>query len=122
MGKNKYLVLLIALITISSQSLFSQEVDTRVWSRHYWENIVKTPPPFKVRDIEKQPAAYKGSIIDSRNIKYTDSPDVPVTSDMNDYQSENSIFVSPLGNQIVLNSNNSTHTGGVYGASGYFTF
>ena len=122
MRRNNYLLFLIVLLFITGQVMFAQkEADTRIWSRIYWENMKQTPPN-AIKNFEKNPAIFKGSQINSKYVRYEDSPDVPVTSDMDDYQSENSIFVSPLDNQVVLNSNNSSHTGGVYGASGYFSF
>ena len=85
MSKKNYLLLLTAILMLMGQMLWaketkSDEADTRIWSRHYWQNIVKTPPPFKTKNIEKQPAEFKGSMINSKHVRYIDSPDVPVTT------------------------------------------
>jgi len=63
------------------------------------------------------PAEFTGSRIESPMVMVSDSPDVPTTT-VNSTQSENSVFVNPLNNQALLNSNNSTQNpvGSLYGA------
>ncbi len=66
---------------------------------------------------------FTGSEIKAFSVITDDSPDVPVTEE-NSTQSENSVFVDPNDNKVVLNSNNSTDNPatGVYGANDLFTF
>ena len=65
---------------------------------------------------------FTGSEIKAFSVITDDSPDVPVTEE-NSTQSENSVFVDPNDNKVVLNSNNSTDNPatGVYGANDLFT-
>ncbi|RMH79675.1 MAG: exo-alpha-sialidase, partial [Calditrichaeota bacterium] len=72
---------------------------------------------------EVPPAIYTGSEIDALTVLIDDSPDVPVINSTTVTQSENSIFVNPLDNNKVLNSNNSTNfpVSVLYGTSGFFT-
>ncbi|MBN1337765.1 MAG: exo-alpha-sialidase [Bacteroidales bacterium] len=101
------------------------EVDKRIDNMGYWmkmaeEGLVPYNPvvPYK-------PAEFKGTQIDSRSVPQ-DSPDIPVTSQSNTTQSENSIFADPLDNAHVLNSNNSTDwnggtASGVFGADYFYS-
>ncbi|HPI86054.1 MAG TPA: GEVED domain-containing protein [Bacteroidales bacterium] len=131
--KKIYILMLTALI-LTSGAMFGQTlvlkplddprlgkiVNTRVDCNRYYKEMAKlgltTLNP--VRSVE--PAVYTGSEIRALSTITEDSPDVPVTS-VNSTQSENSIFVNPTNNQMVLNSNNSTQNpvGNLYGAN-YF--
>lgn len=96
------------------------KIDTRVDNMGYWVRMadsgyVEVAPMVRVKS-----ATYTGSKINTPLVMTTNSPDVPVTN-VNSTQSENSIFVSPLSDQELLNSNNSTPNpvSGIYGAN-YF--
>lgn len=68
----------------------------------------KNKPPF---------SSHFNTKISSSSLKTDDSPDVPVTNQTSS-QSENSIFILPADESVLLNSNNSTSTGSsptVYG-------
>lgn len=96
-------------------------VDTRIDHMGYWRRMVKEGMVEADPFIRIPAAIYTGSGIEgSRTVTTTDSPDVPVTSSEST-QSENSVFVDPTDEFIVLNSNNSTDNPvtGVYGAN-YF--
>lgn len=104
----------------------SELIDTRVDNMTYWKSLAKKGlvPVAPVKPIP--PAKYTGSMIYAKSIKggKEDSPDVPVTQQTNVTQTENSIFVNPANNELILNSNNSTSWNGgsagtLYGAN-YF--
>jgi hypothetical protein len=128
--KNIHLLLLAAMI-IQGSYVFSQsavkhdrqaelakQVNTRVDNNGYWKKmaalgLAKLNPITPVK-----PAVYVGSEIRAFSVLTDDSPDVPVAGN-NSTQSENSVFVDPANNQIVVNSNNSTPNpvSGIYGAN-----
>jgi hypothetical protein len=74
-------------------------------------------------DVRVKPGVYTGNKIKAFSVLTDDSPDVPVT-EINSTQSENSIFVDPNDNLVVLNSNNSTQNpvGNLYGANDLYSF
>ena len=100
------------------------QIDTRIDNINYWvEKAEQGIIPFN-EDKKVRPAIYTGSRINAITSITNNSPDVPVT---NEYctQSENSIFVDPNNENIVLNSNNSSEipvTGNFHGANHHFTF
>lgn len=99
------------------------KVDTRIDNQAYWVKMAEEGYiPFNP-DRRTEPAIFRGSKIKAFSVLTEDSPDVPVT-EINSTQSENSIFVDPLNNETVLNSNNSTQNpvGSLYGANDFFTF
>lgn len=82
-------------------------VNTRIDNNGYWKRkaelgLAKLNPVLPVK-----PSVYTGSGIRAFSVITEDSPDVPVAGN-NTTQSETSIFVNPLDNNIALNSNNST--------------
>lgn len=83
-------------------------VDTRIDNIGYWNEMVRLgyvkPTPFT--PVIK--AKYTGSIIRAPGITPQNSPDIPVTDSLNVTQSENSIFIDPESEEIVINSNNSS--------------
>ncbi len=105
-----------------SLQLLRQQIDTRVDNMKYWNGLVKKGilEPNAKKFI---PAAdFTGSKLAKNTLIVTeDSPDVPTTTESST-QSENSIFVSPVDNDQVLNSNNSTNLSAstLWGAN-YFT-
>lgn len=104
----------------------AQELDTRIWSQSYWLKMAQLGFVEVAPKVPQKKAFYSSSRIDAPGILTKDSPDVPVTTITNTTQSENSVFVHPLDNNTVLNSNNSTDwVGGyvytLYGADALFT-
>ena len=85
----------------------SKHYDNRADNMAYWKYIarmgwvqsypVKKPPVSEFRGVETI----------SRDLQITDSPDV-VIAEESTTKSENSVFVSPIDNEQVFNSNNST--------------
>lgn len=99
------------------------QVDTRIDNQAYWVKMAQEGyVPFNP-DVKTEPAIYRGTKIKAFGVRTDDSPDVPVT-EINSTQSENSIFIDPLDNETVLNSNNSTQNpvGQLYGANDLFSF
>jgi hypothetical protein len=134
--KKFYIVTLAALIMTSSY-VFGQSaakhqqdaeraklVNTRVDNNGYWKRkaalgLAKLNPVKPVK-----PAVYTGSEIRAFSVLTEDSPDIPVAVEGGSTQSENSIFVNPQDNQIVVNSNNSTQNpvGDLYGSNSIETY
>ncbi len=132
--KKTVLLLLIVLFAFAPNALKAQEktkentakVDTRIDNMGYWKRMAEKGyvPVEPIREIPK--AIFKGSKINAKSVRIDDSPDVPVNNDGDNTQSENSVFVNPTDNSMVLNSNNSTSwngssVGSVYGANGFDT-
>ncbi len=102
-------------------------VNTGIDNILYWKNLadegfVPYNPEVKMGD-----AKYKGSKVNASVVEFEDSPDVLILGGTDNTQSENSIFVSPLDNSVVLNSNNSTDWDGssvnsLYGVTALKTF
>ena len=113
--KKKILGLLVLAIVFTSLNTVAQEnkqqetpeVDTRVDNMGYWRHLAEEGLVPVQPDTAPPAAVVKSSMINSRNVMM-DSPDVPVSNTGQDTQSETSIFVSPVDNTFVLNSNNST--------------
>ena len=96
-------------------------VNTKIDNMAYWKRMVKLGYVKADAFVKVPKPVYKSGMISGDRILLQDSPDVPVTSLTNVTQSENSIFVSPVNEDILLNSNNSTDwSGGIatvlYGA------
>ncbi len=125
---------LVIVIPLSAQYPFNPQVNPagkgkvnlKVDNMGYWKMMVrkgyvKATPEMKV------PEALKGtSIIRGEGIRSQDSPDVPTTPDAGITQSENSVFVRPDDEEVLLNSNNSaTWTGSttleLFGADGLYS-
>lgn len=118
------------IISVSIQA-YSQSprststLDRRIDSQGYWmqaaERGLTAPNPV----VSVPPAVYRGDQIRAVSVITENSPDVPVVTGPTS-QSENSIFVDPMNNDIILNSNNSTNTpsGGItlYGANDLYSF
>lgn len=93
------------------------KIDTRIDNMDYWRKMADSGY-VQVAPRDNVPAAiFTGSKIENPMVLTSNSTDIPVTSVVST-QSENSIFVSPLDDSLVLNSNNSTQNpvGGLYGA------
>lgn len=99
------------------------KINRKIDNINYWVQMAeKGYVPFNAYG-KAEPATFTGSKIKAFSVVTEDSPDVPVTTE-NSTQSENSVFVDPNNEKIVLNSNNSTPNPatGVYGANDFFTF
>jgi PKD repeat protein len=93
------------------------KIDTRIDNMRYWHRMADSGFVFITQVQTVPPAKYTGSNIESPMVMNDNSPDVPTTT-VNSTQSENSVFVHPTNNQVLLNSNNSTQNpvGSLYGA------
>ncbi len=117
-------VTMLCLMTALFAQEKQQKIDKRIWSQSYWQKMAKRGlvPVAENKPLSK--ARFTGSQLDALSTRYADSPDVlildPGITPSTTTQSENSIFVHPLDNTIVLNSNNSTDNpvSGVFGADG----
>jgi PKD repeat protein len=93
------------------------KIDTRIDNMRYWKRMADSGFVYLAPLVSVPPAVYTGSRIESPLVMTVNSPDVPTTT-VNSTQSENSVFVDPLNNLSLLNSNNSTQNpvGSLYGA------
>jgi len=129
----KIILTLIVISLFATFQLFAQKwdkknitkngnVDLLIDSKAYWQRLadaglVPYNPIIKIPN-----AIYKTSKINAKSVKTEDSPDVPVDEPGTSFQSENSIFVSPIDNSYVMNSNNSTTVGlDIYGANFFYS-
>ncbi|NIT59687.1 MAG: hypothetical protein GWN00_26745, partial [Aliifodinibius sp.] len=118
---------LITLFFISGLVNFNvaqeNRVNPKIWSQSYWQQMAEKGLVELAKPGQLPAAEYSGSQIRAITVDTDDSPDVPVTTNPNTTQSENSIFVNPLNNDKVLNSNNSTDNpvSTVFGTSAFMT-
>jgi PKD repeat protein len=93
------------------------KIDTRIDNMRYWRRMADSGFVYLAPMESAPPATFTGSQIESPLLMFVDSPDVPTTT-VNSTQSENSVFVHPSNNLLLLNSNNSTTNpvGSLYGA------
>lgn len=126
-----FLTLAMAAILLLTGQAFSQKAaqrqkqtdpyskaDTRIDNNGYWKKMAAKGLA-KLNDAQPvAPSTYTGSEIRAFSVITEDSPDVPVAPS-NTTQSENSTFVAPMDNQLVINSNNSSQNplGSFYGAN-----
>ena len=116
----KFYILTLATLILSIGSVFSQKqaqhqkdadrankVDGRIDNNGYWRRMAALGLTTLNPVTPVKPAVYVGSEIRAFSVMTDDSPDVPVATSSST-QSENSIFVHPDDNQVVINSNNST--------------
>ncbi|MBI9035548.1 MAG: hypothetical protein JEZ03_13865 [Bacteroidales bacterium] len=96
------------------------KIDKRIDNMGYWNMLAKKKLVSVQQPVVIPAARNYDSHIRSRMSTTEDSPDIVVTEDAA-HQTENSIFIDPNNNQTALNSNNSGPSGGVYGASGFFS-
>ncbi len=101
----------------------TDKLDTRIDNQGYWLRAAKKGLVEYNPDIVTKAAIFTGSKIHAISVSTLDSPDIPVT-EINSTQSENSVFVNPLDETNLLNSNNSTDitTDTAYGANALFSF
>jgi hypothetical protein len=83
-------------------------VNTRVDNLAYWQKMISLGYVEANPYLVTESAVPTGSQVNADGIFMQDSPDVPTTSDPNTTQSEISVFVNPMNEDVVLNSNNST--------------
>jgi len=132
----KFYILTLAALILSSGYVFSQRetqhqkdaeraklVNTRVDNNGYWKKMAALGLAKLNSVTPVKPAVYVGSEIRAFSVITDDSPDVPVATSSST-QSENSIFIHPGDNQVVLNSNNSTPNpaSDIYGANSIESF
>ncbi len=136
MNKNK-LMAIVLVVLMAAGSVFAQkgmlsnldgksidkyEVDYRIDAMKYWKHMAKLGLVEVSPVIPIKKAVYTSSLIKSKGALPVDSPDVPVTTDPNTTQSENSIFIDPNDVDYVINSNNSTGSGStLHGTSGHLS-
>lgn len=96
--------------------------DTRIDNMSYWRRMASMGLVPVAPERKAPPAKYTGSRLSGRSVATEDSPDVQVTTETST-QSENSIFVNPNNNQLLLQSNNSTPwpVSGIYGANDFLS-
>lgn len=129
--KKIFFLLLLGLLSITAFSQSNKgmpalppnyQVDTRIDDMGYWSRmaafgLVPVQPYYR-----PAPAKFTGTkVFNNKGILISDSPDVPVTNNVNT-ESENSIFVEPGNDMQMLESNNSTpqpSTGSTFGADSY---
>jgi hypothetical protein len=97
--------------------------DTRVWNIGYWMNAVEQGLAERNPEVVHERASATETPKSIPGIRFDDSEDVAVTTHSHSTQSENSVFVHPLDNCVVLNSNNSTDwpCSQVLGTTGFCT-
>ncbi len=84
----------------------TEKVDTRIDNQGYWTRLAaKGIVPYNP-EVRVKSATFTGSKIRAKTVSTLDSPDVPVT-EINCIQSENSVFINPLDETNLINSNNS---------------
>lgn len=115
----KYILSLITLLFFCV-GIWGQ-IDGRIDNWRYWkekaeQNIIPFNP-----NVPPAPANFKGTMINAKSYNF-DSPDILLISGSSVTQSENSVFVNPIDNQISLVSNNSTLGGNVRGTNALFSF
>lgn len=101
-------------------------VNTNIDNMGYWNLMAK------LRYVEYNPyvivedPVFTGSRLQGDFLFTQDSPDIPVTSDPETTQSENSVFIDPDDEDVLLNSNNSSDWTGatannLYGCDAFFS-
>jgi len=84
-------------------------VNIKVDNIGYWKRMVDRGYAVANPPIDIPKAVYTGSTVKGGlGVTIQDSPDIPVTAVSYTTQSENSVFVDPLDEDRILNSNNST--------------
>lgn len=98
------------------------KVDTRIDNMSYWRRMASLGLVPVQPDLKAPLGVYGTSKLVGRGVMTDDSPDIAVTTE-NSTQSENSIFVNPMNNEQVLQSNNSTPrpANTVYGANAFMS-
>lgn len=110
-------------------------VNTMVDNIGYWTRMVQLGYVSASPVMKVPPSGFTGTGIMEYEVPHVtrhasripDSPDVPVTTETSVTQSENSVFIDPEDEGIVLNSNNSSNwisgtASTSYGADALFTF
>ena len=87
-------------------------VNTKADNLGYWNEMIRKGYATANPILPVPKAVYSTSLVTGDGVRTQDSPDIPLTDETNITQSENSIFVSPENEEILLNSNNSTDWNG----------
>jgi GEVED domain-containing protein len=100
----------------------TEKPDSRIDNMGYWKKVAKKGLVAYNPDVKVKSAVFTGSKIRAITVSTLDSPDVPV-ADENSVQSENSIFINPLDETNILNSNNSASNpvSSIYGANSLYS-
>ncbi|MFT5822279.1 MAG: hypothetical protein ACI8ZM_003535 [Crocinitomix sp.] len=108
---------------ISQTDLTKKDIDTRIDNWRYWqEKAEQGIIPFNP-DLPLQPVIYYTPMPGAKSGGAIDGTDVLIVSGTGMSQSENSVFVNPIDNQIALNGNNAVFD--IFsqsGANAMFTF
>lgn len=116
------IITLIFLCLIVAGNLFSQpgknlpiittlgkgKVNTKIDNMGYWKRMVRLGYVKPSPSAPTPRADSISTIISAPGISTQNSPDIPVTNRSDVTQSENSLFIDPENEEIVLNSNNSS--------------
>ena len=110
---NKVVLLCLSLLLLVAPALMAQDSatpDTRIWSQSYWTQMAQRGFVEVNPDITVPPPTYLGPAPRPPLVLDGDDTDVGTFGTLtNTTQSENSVFVNPLDNNKVINSNNSTN-------------
>jgi len=121
----RYAVLFFAVSILAIGTALSDDntPDPRVLSIHYWQSFIDRGIVQGNPEVQVAPAEYTRSVTTRGAELVPNDPDVAIISATNTTQSETSIFVDPLNNMRVLNSNNSTNYpfSTLYGTSRFAT-
>jgi hypothetical protein len=124
--KTSKILLSLIIFSFMSIQLFAQiplnldKLNTAVDNMGYWKAAAEKGLTVPNPRSSVPPAIFTGSKIRAVTVLTDDSPDVLITN--NNPQSENSMFINPLDETNVLNSNNSGDGGSFHGADYLYTF
>jgi hypothetical protein len=101
-------------------------VDTRIDNIAYWKRMIQLGYVVADPYVEAEKPVFTTSIISGKDIITQNSTDIPITDQVNTTQSENSAFIDPYDESVVLNSNNSSdwfnnNAGNAFGADAFYT-
>ena len=118
-------VIFISGLSLAQVSSSGEKLDNRIDNQGYWKEAAERGLTQPNPVIPVPAAIYRGDQIRAVTVITENSPDVAVITGATS-QSENSIFVDPMNNETVINSNNSTSTPGggltLYGANDLYSF
>lgn len=85
------------------------KINTKIDNMGYWKRMVRMGYVLPSANVPVPPADSTSSMIAAPGVRSQNSPDIPVTDRLDVTQSENSVFIDPESEDIILNSNNSTN-------------
>jgi len=83
-------------------------VNTKIDNIGYWQDMARKGYIVPIKPTPARKAIPTSSILHGEGVRTQNSADIPVTSLTNTTQSENSIFIDPENEEVLLNSNNSS--------------